>query len=126
MTITMDADEGAACWSELLAEIEAGNDVIIARGTQLVARVARLPQPSSDDVDAARAALRENGKQFAPVTIDEVIEWKNEGRRQCRLSLMHPWRQLGSSLANILTAQKPCFRVSRLRAPEFPVAQRPT
>ena len=81
MTITIEADEGAARWSELLAEVEAGNDVIIARGTQLVARVARLPQPSPDDVDAAIAALRENRKQFAPITIDEIIEWKNEGRR---------------------------------------------
>ena len=78
MTITIEADEGAARWSELLAEIEAGNDVIIARGTQLVAR---LSQPSSNDVDAAIAALRENRKQFAPITIDEIIEWKNEGRR---------------------------------------------
>ena len=81
MTITIDADEGAARWSELLAEVEAGNDVIIARGTQLVARLARLPQPASEDIDAAIASLQENRKHFAPITIDEIIAWKNEGRR---------------------------------------------
>ena len=81
MTITVDADEGAARWTELLAEVEAGNDVIIARGTQLVARLARLPQESSADVDAAIVSLRENRQHFAPTTIDEIIAWKNEGRR---------------------------------------------
>ncbi len=81
MTITIDAADGAARWSELLAEVEAGNDVIIARGTQPVARLAKLPQSSTGDVDAAIATLRENRKQYAPITIDEIIAWKNEGRR---------------------------------------------
>ena len=81
MTITVDVDEGAARWSELLAEVEAGNDVIIARGTKMVARMAGLPQASSADVEAAIASLRENRKHFAPITIEEIIEWKNEGRR---------------------------------------------
>ena len=81
MSITVDIDEGAARWSELLAEGEAGNEVMISRGTRLVARMARVPQPASEDVDAAIASLRENRKHFAPITIDEIIEWKNEGRR---------------------------------------------
>ena len=81
MTLTIDIDEGAARWQELIAEVEAGNDVVLARGAQLVARIEKMPQHSPEDVDAAIASLRENRRNFAPITIDEIIEWKNEGRR---------------------------------------------
>ena len=79
MVIAIDRDEGAPHWSELLAEVE--NDVDIVKGTQLVARVARLPLTALDNLDAAIALLRENRKQFTPIAIDEITEWKNEGRR---------------------------------------------
>ncbi len=81
MTLTFDVDDLAARVPEMLAEVEAGHQVVLARGARPLARVEKMTQHSQEDVDAAIAELRENRKNFAPMTIDEIIEWKNEGRR---------------------------------------------
>ena len=81
MTLTIAVDELATRLPEMLAEVEAGHEVVLARGAQPVAKVERLSPHSPEDVDAAIASLRENRKNFAPITMDEIIEWKYEGRR---------------------------------------------
>ena len=78
MTLTFDLNDPSTRLSEMLADIEAGHDVLLAHNTQ---PVARLSATAPETVDDAIAFLRENRTNFAPVTVEELIEWKNEGRR---------------------------------------------
>ena len=81
MTLTIEVDDLAALLPEMLAEVEAGRDVVLARGTTPVAKIERWPMRRSDDADAAVAELRAYRRNFQPITIDESIGWKNEDRR---------------------------------------------
>jgi prevent-host-death family protein len=65
--------------SELLALVEAGEEVTIARGDVPVARLVPIARTSDAraavaDILAARAGLK-------PITTDELIAWRDDGRR---------------------------------------------
>lgn len=65
--------------SELLARGEAGEDVVIARGDEPVARLVRVrrdrdARDAIADLLAARAGL-------APTSPEEIDAWRREGRR---------------------------------------------
>jgi antitoxin (DNA-binding transcriptional repressor) of toxin-antitoxin stability system len=93
MTITVNI--GEADLSDLLAKVEAGEDVILARGGMPVARLTAMATPlqqsvestsefSKEEQDRRRAAIeeiRKFRKTMPRVTSEEIIEWKNEGRR---------------------------------------------
>lgn len=82
MTLTIDVSDLATKLPELLAEVEAGHEVLIARDAKPVARLTKEPeQPDREGVEAAVAAIRAGRKDFAPTTIDEIIAWRDEGRR---------------------------------------------
>lgn len=66
----MKVSEAKAHLSELLTRIEAGEEVIIARGNDPIARLSRI----RNEVRAARAKL-------SPVSHDEIMSWRDEGRR---------------------------------------------
>ncbi len=81
MALTVKVAEAKARLSELLAKVEAGEEVIISRGSAPIARLSRLRQDRDagrvvDEIKAAR-----NSFALAPVTLDEILEWKAEGRR---------------------------------------------
>lgn len=80
MTMTFDVDDLATRLPEMLAEVEAGHEVVLARGTVPVARVERWTTPQ-DDSDAALADLRANRRNYQPITLDEIVAWKNEDKR---------------------------------------------
>ena len=72
--------------SELLDRVEQGEEVTITRQGRPVARLV----PASDARQAASVEafqrIRRRAKTLSdtfspPVTIDEILEWKNEGRR---------------------------------------------
>lgn len=69
--------------SELLAAVEAGETITITRRGKPVAQLA--PVPVSDlraQREKAFAALKELRKHILkPMTIEEIIAFKNEGRR---------------------------------------------
>ncbi|MDQ0469034.1 type II toxin-antitoxin system Phd/YefM family antitoxin [Labrys wisconsinensis] len=79
MTITVEADEAKARLSGLLAKVEAGEEVIIARGEEPVARLTRIRRQS--DVRAAIEEIRAARAKAKPVTIDEILAWRQEGHR---------------------------------------------
>lgn len=79
MTITVEADEAKARLSDLLAKVEAGEEVIIARGEEPVARLTRIHRQS--DVRAAIEEIRAARAKAKPVTIDEILAWRHEGHR---------------------------------------------
>ncbi|QGM99974.1 type II toxin-antitoxin system Phd/YefM family antitoxin [Methylocystis parvus] len=81
MPITVKIGEAKARLSELIAKVEAGEEVVIARGHEPVARLAPLDverraviKKTIEDIRAFRARAK-------PVTVDELIAWKHEGHR---------------------------------------------
>ena len=67
MSITVKIGEAKTRLSELIARVEAGEEIIIARGHEPVARLAPL--------DVERRA------RAKPVTVEEILAWKHEGHR---------------------------------------------
>lgn len=74
--------------SELVAAVERGEEIVITRHGKPAARLSPLPLPDIErrrKVEAAlerAAALREQLRaEGRTVTMDEIVAWKNEGRR---------------------------------------------
>ena len=62
MTLTFDVTDLSTRLSDMLAEIEAGHDVVLAQNAK---PVAELPTIAPDTVDAPITSLRENRTNFA-------------------------------------------------------------
>ncbi len=78
VTITVKIHEAKTHLSDLLARVEAGEEVIIARGKDPVARLSRIRRERDHgkvlaDLKAARARAR-------PVSRAEIRSWIDEGR----------------------------------------------
>ncbi|RUV94094.1 MULTISPECIES: type II toxin-antitoxin system prevent-host-death family antitoxin [unclassified Mesorhizobium] len=79
MTITVKVAEAKTHLSELLAKVEAGEEVIISRGNDPIAKLSRIRKDTDlaaliEEVRAARARAK-------PVTTEEILAWKHEGHR---------------------------------------------
>ena len=82
MTLRIDVEEGAARWPEIVAEVEAGREVVIARGAVPVATLRKEPSaPDREKVEAAIARIMEIRRGIPPTTTEEILEWRDEGRR---------------------------------------------
>jgi prevent-host-death family protein len=81
MSITVNIGEAKTRLSELVAKVEAGEEVIIARGNAPVARLVAL------DEKARRAAVMEeilamrDSGEIQPVTREEILAWRHEGHK---------------------------------------------
>jgi prevent-host-death family protein len=83
MPITVKIGEAKARLSELIAKVEAGEEVIIARGHEPVARLAPLEDDKRRRAREAIArirALRDSG-DIKPVTVEEILAWRHEGHK---------------------------------------------
>ena len=83
MPITVKVGEAKTHLSELLAKVEAGEEVIIARGNTPVARLSPLEDDKQRRAKQAIArirALRDSG-DIKPVSIDEILAWRHEGHK---------------------------------------------
>lgn len=78
MTITVSIDETSL--RELLAMVEAGEEIVIVRDGMPVARMAAVV---ADDEKRRQAieAIRAFRKTMPAITQEEVAEWKTTGRR---------------------------------------------
>lgn len=79
MSITVKIGEAKTHLSDLLSKVEAGEEVIIARGNDPIARLTRIRREGDvraviDEIRAARAG-------FAKTTSEELLAWRDEGRR---------------------------------------------
>jgi prevent-host-death family protein len=79
MPITVKIGDAKTHLSELLAKVEAGEEVIIARGRDPVAKLTRIRREGDvraviDEIRAARAGLPKT-------TAEELLAWRDEGRR---------------------------------------------
>jgi antitoxin (DNA-binding transcriptional repressor) of toxin-antitoxin stability system len=79
MTVTVKVAEAKTHLSELLAKVEAGEEVIISRGNTPVARLSRIRR--DNDVDALIAEIKAQRAGRPVTTQDEIREWRDEGRR---------------------------------------------
>lgn len=79
MTITIKVGEAKTHLSELLAKVEAGEDVIIARGNEAVARLVKANDPQSRR--QLISAIRTERSQRKKTTPNEIKAWKEEGRK---------------------------------------------
>jgi prevent-host-death family protein len=78
MSITVSVAEATARLSELLSEVEAGEDVIIARAKEPIARLVRFEKRAQSTVLDEIFAIRDGGR-ITPVTRDEILAWRHEG-----------------------------------------------
>ncbi|MBB3980005.1 MULTISPECIES: type II toxin-antitoxin system Phd/YefM family antitoxin [Rhizobiaceae] len=79
MSTTVKISEAKAHLSELLARVEAGEEVIIARGNAPIARLTAIDERRQRL--AAIEAVRAIRARAKPVTQEEIREWREEGRR---------------------------------------------
>jgi prevent-host-death family protein len=81
MAATVKVAEAKARLSELLAKVEAGEEFVIARGHEPIARL--VPIEPRRDLRAAFAdmiAARDSGR-IKPMSIEDIIAAKHEGHR---------------------------------------------
>lgn len=74
--------------SELVARVEQGEEVIITRHNKPVAKLVPISEVSPELVARRRAiaaemqaAGREIEARGGPVTVEEILAWRDEGRR---------------------------------------------
>jgi prevent-host-death family protein len=79
MPTVIKTGEAKTRLSELLARVEAGEEVTIARGDVPVARL--VPVARTGDARAAVADILAARAGLARTTADELIAWRDEGRR---------------------------------------------
>jgi len=78
MSLTVKIGEAKTRLSELLAKVEAGEEVVIARGHEPIARLTRVPKPEDF---AALVAGESRAGQARQSTREELIAWRDKGRR---------------------------------------------
>ncbi len=80
MPLMVDVDEAAARLPEMLAEVEAGREVVISRGAEEVARMTKVEKPKLTPQEAIDAIF-EARRGLPPTTAEEILAWRDEGRR---------------------------------------------
>ena len=80
-TICVQASEAKAKLAELLDTVERGDTIVITRHGRAIARL--VPDDVSRQADAERAMAEIEGARTtaARVTKDEILAWRDEGRR---------------------------------------------
>jgi antitoxin (DNA-binding transcriptional repressor) of toxin-antitoxin stability system len=79
MTSTVKVGEAKTYLSDLLARVEAGEEIIIARGDVPIARLTRIDK--ANDLVAVIAEARAARARAKSVTREEVLAWRREGAR---------------------------------------------
>jgi prevent-host-death family protein len=79
VTTTVEISDAKTHLSELLARVEAGEDLIITRGSDPVAHVTRIRKPN--DFHLLLAEARAARQKAAVSKHDEILSWRDEGRR---------------------------------------------
>ena len=78
MTVTVKIAEPKGQLLELLDKVEAGEDIIIARGDVPIARLSQIPQKGA--VADLIATIKAQRDLRSTVSRDEIKTWRNEGR----------------------------------------------
>jgi antitoxin (DNA-binding transcriptional repressor) of toxin-antitoxin stability system len=79
MTKTVKVGEAKTYLSDLLARVEAGEEIIIARGDVPIAKLTRIDK--ANDLAAVIAEARAARARAKSVSRKEVLAWRREGAR---------------------------------------------
>jgi len=79
MTVSVKVAEAKTHLSELLAKVEAGEEVIISRGNTPIAKLSRIR--CENNVEALIAEIKAQRLTRQSTSQDEIREWIEEGRR---------------------------------------------
>jgi prevent-host-death family protein len=67
--------------AELLDEVERGETIVITRHGKPIARLVPDADCRREDARRAMAEIREMRKQAPRVTVEEILAWRDEGRK---------------------------------------------
>jgi prevent-host-death family protein len=81
VSITANIAEAQIRLSELVAKVEAGEQVVIARDGTPVAGLAPLDEVARRRVVIEDIIARRDSGRIAPVSAEEILAWRDEGRR---------------------------------------------
>ena len=79
MTDIVEVGEARTYLSDLLARVEAGEEIIIARGDIPIAKLTRIEK--ADNLAEVLAEARAARARAKSVTREEVLAWRREGAR---------------------------------------------
>jgi prevent-host-death family protein len=79
MTTIVKVGEAKTHLSDLLARVEAGEEITIARGDVPIAKLTRIEK--TNDLAAVLAEARAARARAKSVTREEILAWKREGAR---------------------------------------------
>lgn len=77
----IQASEAKAKFSELLDEVEQGETIAITRHGKVVARIEPDREAAFRQSRAAMQRIMEARKTAPKVTVEELLQWRDEGRR---------------------------------------------
>lgn len=79
MTTTVKISEAKTHLSDLLSRVEAGEDIVIARGNDPIVRLSRIGKKT--DLQLLLGEVRAARQKATASTHDEILSWRDEGRR---------------------------------------------
>jgi prevent-host-death family protein len=81
MAITVKVGEAKTRLSELLARVESGEEVVIARGNDPVARLVPLDERARRRAAIEAIKAQRDSGRIKPVTLEEILAWRHERHR---------------------------------------------
>jgi prevent-host-death family protein len=77
----VQAAAAKAHFSQLLDEVERGETVVITRHGKAVAKLVPDEERRREDIGRAIAEIKEMRKHAPRVTVQEILAWRDEGRK---------------------------------------------
>ena len=78
---TIQASEAKTHFLRILDKVEQGETVVITRHGRAIARITPEAEIDQRSVDEAMASLAEIRKRTKPVSLEELLAMRDEGRR---------------------------------------------
>ena len=80
---TVNVHEAKTHLSRLLAQVEAGEEVIIARNGQPVARLVPVQKRGKRQPDTMKGLIKFDDRFFDPLPEEELAAWEGDCRCEC-------------------------------------------
>ena len=77
----VQASAAKAKFAELLDEVERGETIVITRHGKPIARLAPEQQRRQKEIEEAMASIKALRKTAPRVTVEEILAWRDEGRK---------------------------------------------
>jgi prevent-host-death family protein len=77
----IQASEAKAKFAELLDQVERGQTLVITRHGKAIAHIQPAPKKNAAAARRAMEKLMELRKTAPRATVEEILQWRDEGRR---------------------------------------------